>query len=354
MRSAGPALEAAPGPAGHRWPSPRSPAPARHPVLASNVGLRRSGAVPPVPPRRHRRTRSAAGPRTPTRRHRPATRAAPPPPADPNAPPPPRARGPERPCRPTRRRRLRPIPTRRPRTPMRRRRPARSRAGSTTPRAASATWCPAGWVVGDASKLNYGQALLTKETGPAADGPARADRHRHQRPARPARPEAVRRRRAGQRQGRGPVGLRHGRVLHAVPRHPDQPADRARCNAGGHDRRVVVLRGEVHRHHQAQRSDLGRRGRQRRTRTRRAVSATSAGSWSGWVPARTRSTPTPPRRWPSRSGRGHRRRRRRRGRIRTRRPHRGSERAAAARPGRAPVGVPVPVETPVPEMMPPG
>lgn len=29
---------------------------------------------------------------------------------------------------------------------------------------------PAGWVVGDASKLNYGQALLTKETGPAVNG----------------------------------------------------------------------------------------------------------------------------------------------------------------------------------------
>ncbi|OBF19506.1 alanine and proline-rich secreted protein Apa [Mycobacterium sp. ACS4331] len=29
---------------------------------------------------------------------------------------------------------------------------------------------PAGWVVGDASRLNYGQALLTKETGPAQPG----------------------------------------------------------------------------------------------------------------------------------------------------------------------------------------
>ena len=29
---------------------------------------------------------------------------------------------------------------------------------------------PAGWVVGDASKLNYGQALLSKETGPAVNG----------------------------------------------------------------------------------------------------------------------------------------------------------------------------------------
>ena len=29
---------------------------------------------------------------------------------------------------------------------------------------------PAGWVVGDASRLNYGQALLSKETGPAVNG----------------------------------------------------------------------------------------------------------------------------------------------------------------------------------------
>ncbi len=29
---------------------------------------------------------------------------------------------------------------------------------------------PPGWVVGDASKLNYGQALLSKETGPAVAG----------------------------------------------------------------------------------------------------------------------------------------------------------------------------------------
>jgi Fibronectin-attachment protein (FAP) len=29
---------------------------------------------------------------------------------------------------------------------------------------------PPGWVVGDATRLNYGQALLTKETGPAANG----------------------------------------------------------------------------------------------------------------------------------------------------------------------------------------
>ena len=29
---------------------------------------------------------------------------------------------------------------------------------------------PAGWVVGDAAKLNYGQALLSKETGPAVNG----------------------------------------------------------------------------------------------------------------------------------------------------------------------------------------
>ena len=30
---------------------------------------------------------------------------------------------------------------------------------------------PAGWVVGDATKLNYGQALLSKETGPAVAVP---------------------------------------------------------------------------------------------------------------------------------------------------------------------------------------
>ena len=50
---------------------------------------------------------------------------------------------------------------------------------------------------------------------------------RHERSARTARPQAVRRRGNRQHQGRTAVGFRHGRILHAVPGHSSQPGKRA-------------------------------------------------------------------------------------------------------------------------------
>ncbi len=59
-----------------------------------------------------------------------------------------------------------------------------------------------------------------------AQRPTRAAAKRHQRAARPARPEAVRRSRDRQHQGGPAAGVGHGRVLHAVPRHAHQSGDR--------------------------------------------------------------------------------------------------------------------------------
>ncbi len=79
--------------------------------------------------------------------------AAPPPPADPNAPPPPPADPNAPPADPD-------APPPPPAEPGR----VENAAG------AFSFVVPAGWVQGDATKLNYGQALLTKETGPAQAG----------------------------------------------------------------------------------------------------------------------------------------------------------------------------------------
>ena len=172
-------------------------------------------------------------------------RAAPaPPPADPNAPPPP-------PADPNA-----PPPTRPPiRTHRLPRRPA-ARAGRVDNAAGGLSFVvPAGWQVSDATQLSYGQALLTKI---APEGGSGAERY--ERPARPPRSEAVRRRRDRQHEGRTAAVVRHGRVLHAVPGHPHQPADddaQRQRPAGCR----LVLRGEVHRHQQAHRPDLGRRCR---------------------------------------------------------------------------------------------
>ena len=65
---------------------------------------------------------------------------------------------------------------------------------------------PQGWVVGDASKLNYGQVLLSKETGPAGQRATGSGRQRHQRAARQAGPETVRRR-GGRTTGKAAVRL---------------------------------------------------------------------------------------------------------------------------------------------------
>ena len=54
----------------------------------------------------------------------------------------------------------------------------------------------------------------------------RAARERHQCSAGQAGHEAVRRSRGRQRQGGHAAGLRYGRVLHAVPRHPGQSGER--------------------------------------------------------------------------------------------------------------------------------
>ncbi len=82
--------------------------------------------------------------------------APPPPPADPNAPPPPPAPGPG-PVDPN----AAPVP---PPPPL-------EEPGRVNNAAGSFSYVlPPGWVVGDATKLNYGQALLSKETGPAIGG----------------------------------------------------------------------------------------------------------------------------------------------------------------------------------------
>ena len=71
----------------------------------------------------------------------------------------------------------------------------------------------------------------------------------------------------------------------------------------------VVLRGEVHRHEQAHRPDLGRRGRRRRRarHATRPAHAANAGSSSGSARPTTRSRRKRPSRWPTRSGRTRRR-----------------------------------------------
>jgi Fibronectin-attachment protein (FAP) len=93
----------------------------------------------------------------------PASPAVPPPPVDPNAPPPPPAdpnAPPPPPADPN-------APPADPNAPP----PAAPEPGRVNNAAGNFSFVvPPGWVLGDASKLNYGQALLTKETGPAVNG----------------------------------------------------------------------------------------------------------------------------------------------------------------------------------------
>lgn len=117
-------------------------------------------------------TTATADPATPT----PSTTAAPPaspappPPADPNAPPPATVEPAPAPLDPN----APPPPPADPNAP-----PVDPSAAPAPPpepgRVNNATGgfsylLPAGWVVSDASRLNYGQALLSKETGPAQNG----------------------------------------------------------------------------------------------------------------------------------------------------------------------------------------
>ena len=85
----------------------------------------------------------------------------PPPPADPNAPVPPPA-----PVDPNA-----PVPPPAPADPNAPPPPAPEEPGRVNNAAGNFSFVvPQGWVVGDASKLNYGQVLLSKETGPAVNG----------------------------------------------------------------------------------------------------------------------------------------------------------------------------------------
>ena len=109
---------------------------------------------------------------------------------------------------------------------------APSRAGSHNAAGGFSYVVPAGWKVSDPTQLTYGQALLTKRP-PGRSTASRADATDTSVLARPARPEVVRRGRDRQRQGRDPAGVRHGRVLHAVRRHANQPGRAGTLDAAG-------------------------------------------------------------------------------------------------------------------------
>ena len=155
-------------------PAPRRPRPRRR--LRPRRAPRLRPHLRRRPPRPHhrrppRRRMPQPGPGDPN--------ATPPPPADPNAPPPP---------------------------------VVDPNAGRITNAVGGFSFViPAGWVESDASHLDYGSALLSKSTGPAADArAAAAGCQRHPRRAGPAGPEALRQCRTRQRQGRGPARLGHG------------------------------------------------------------------------------------------------------------------------------------------------
>ena len=116
-------------------------------TIALPATLANADPVPPAPP-----GTSTAAPAPP-----PAdTNAPPPPPADTNAPPPPPA-DPNAP----------PPPPADPNAPP----PPPAEPGRVTNAVGGLSYViPAGWVEGDATRLNYGSALLLKETGPAVNG----------------------------------------------------------------------------------------------------------------------------------------------------------------------------------------
>ena len=197
--------------------------------------------------------------------------------------------------------------------------------------------------------LRPGAADQGDRPRPLTTGQPARSRQRHQRPARQAGPEAVRRRRTRQRQGRHPAGLRYGRVLHAVPGHPDQPAERAArlpttCPAPPPSYEVKFT-DTTKPNGQIWAGVVGNANVAPGQRSARSAQRALVRGLAGHRQQPDRHQ-APPSRWPIRSGRGaHPRRPRRPRRIRTPRPHpRGSERPAARppQPGRAPVGVPVP------------
>ena len=201
-------------------------------------------------------------------------------------------------------------------------------------------------MVSDASRLNYGQALLSKTVGPDQNG----------QPALTANDTSIllgrldsssSPRRAGQQQGRRTVRLGYGRILHALPgvRVNQQTTLLQAGDMSGYASSYEVKFSDT----TAERADLGRRGGQRvpnAPRDQRNQRWFVVWLGTGKDPidqaaAKTLADPIrpytpPPHRWRIRNAR--------------RRP----ERAAAGSGWTAPAGVPVPVETPVPEMMPAG
>jgi len=131
-------------------PTTAAPAdPAAPPAAPADAPAPADPAAPPPPPADPAAPPPPADPAAPPP---PADPAAPPPPADPNAPPPPAA-DPDAPPAPED-----------PNAP-----PPGPEPGRVENAAGGFSYVlPAGWEVADASRLSYGQALLLKETGPAA------------------------------------------------------------------------------------------------------------------------------------------------------------------------------------------
>ena len=214
---------------------------------------------------------------------------------------------------------------------------------------------PAGWKVADATQLSYGQALLNKI-------PAEAVQPNGQ-PAQPPSDTSVL---LGRLDLKLFAGAETDNTKAAQRLASDMgeffmpfPGTRINqetvpLNAGGHVGCRVVLRGEVHRHEQAQRPDLGRRRRCAHSRghAARPAHARTVVRGLAWHRQQSGAQGRGRHAWRSRSGRGRRRLRRRR--IPTRlRPPAGGTNAPGQNPN---VGVPVPVDpnSVPPGMMPPG
>ncbi len=222
---------------------------------------------------------------------------APPPPVDPNAPPPPgrpqRAATPGRPQRAATATRAGAWPCRQRRRRLQLRHPGRL----------ASLRC-------HAAVLRAGSAVEAAAGGGTAEYTAA---ERHQRAARPARPEAVRRRRGRQHQGCPAAGFGHGRVLHALPGHQGQSAGRSRWKP--------AAQTGVASYYEVKFTDTNKPNGQiwagvvgaPTPPVRHAVSARrDGGSSCGWAPRPTRCHRVKRSRWPTRSVRGLRLRLRRR------------------------------------------
>lgn len=143
---------AAPAPAAPPPPPPADPNAAANPAPPAAPAPPADPAAPPPPADPAAPPPPAAAPAPPADPNAPVP---PPPPADPNAPPPPPA-DPNAP----------PPPPADPNAP-----PAAPEAGRVNNASGGFSYVvPAGWEVADASRLSYGQALLLKQTGPAVAG----------------------------------------------------------------------------------------------------------------------------------------------------------------------------------------